>query len=101
MEVVYSITFTETGLTAGTSWSVTLGTTTQSSNISTITFFEPNGFYSYSISGISGYRANAYTGTVPVNGTVVSNSVVWSTITYLITISETGIPNGTSWTVTL
>ncbi|MEM3830466.1 MAG: hypothetical protein QXP36_14840, partial [Conexivisphaerales archaeon] len=101
MEVVYSVTFTETGLTAGTSWSVTLGTTTQTSNTNTITFTEPNGSYSYSISGISGYRATAYTGTVTVNGNAVSNSIVWSVITYPITMSETGIPTGTSWTVTL
>ncbi|MEM4104740.1 MAG: hypothetical protein QXF80_07085 [Thermoplasmatales archaeon] len=101
MEVVYSVTFTETGLTAGSTWSVTLGTTTQSSNTSTITFTEPNGSYSYSISGISGYRANAYRGTVMINGSSVSISVVWSIITYPIIISETGIPNGTTWTVTL
>ncbi|MEM3193236.1 MAG: NosD domain-containing protein [Candidatus Parvarchaeota archaeon] len=101
MEVVYTVTFAETGLTAGTSWSVTLGATTQTSNTNTITFTEPNGSYSYSISGISGYRANAYTGTVMINGSSVSISVVWSVITYPITISETGIPSGTSWTVTL
>ncbi|MEM4055621.1 MAG: hypothetical protein QW578_01070, partial [Thermoplasmatales archaeon] len=40
-------------------------------------------------------------GTVMINGSSVSISVVWSIITYPIIISETGIPNGTTWTVTL
>ncbi|MEM0135362.1 MAG: hypothetical protein QXU18_09095, partial [Thermoplasmatales archaeon] len=100
-QLTYPVVFNEKGLPSGTGWSVNLGATTQTSNTNTITFTELNGSYSYSISGISGYRANSYTGTVMINGNSVSISVVWSVITYPITISERGIPNGTSWTVTL
>ncbi|MEM3489441.1 MAG: hypothetical protein QXO75_07300, partial [Nitrososphaerota archaeon] len=43
----YSVTFTESGLPAGTSWSVTLNGVTLSSSSNSIVFSEPNGSYSY------------------------------------------------------
>jgi len=100
-QVKYSVTFTESGLSSGTSWSVTLNGLTETSTNATLTFNEPNGTYSYVISGISGYRANSYSGTINVNGNPVSNSITWSLITYPITITENGISNGTSWSATL
>jgi YVTN family beta-propeller protein len=99
--VTYKITFTENGLSSGTSWSVTLNNITKTSTNGTIIFNEPNGTYSYIISGISGYRANTYSGTINVNGNPISNSITWTVITYPITITENGIPNGTSWSATL
>jgi len=100
-QVKYSVTFTESGLPSGTSWYVTLNGLTETSTNGTLTFNEPNGTYSYVISGISGYRANPYSGIINVNGNPVSISTIWTTITYPITISETGIPTGTSWSATL
>jgi flagellar basal body-associated protein FliL len=100
-QVKYSVTFTESGLSSGTSWSVTLNGLTETSTNATLTFNEPNGTYSYVISGISGYRTNSYSGIIDVNGNPVSISTIWTTITYQITISETGIPTGTSWSATL
>jgi len=98
---LYTITFTESGLPSGTSWSVTLNNIEKSSTNGTIIFNEPNGTYSYIILGISGYRANTYSGTINVNGNPVSVPVNWTVITYAITITENGIPNGTSWSATL
>ena len=99
--VTYTITFTENGLPSGTSWSVTLNNITKTSTNATITISEPNGSYSYIISSISGYRANAYSGTINVNGNQVVINITWTIITYPITITENGIPNGTSWSATL
>jgi len=99
--VTYAITFTESGLSSGTSWSVKLNNITKTSTNGTIIFNEPNGTYSYIISGISGYRANTYSGTINVNGNPVSVSINWTVITYPITITENGLPNGTSWSATL
>jgi len=100
-QVKYSVTFTESGLSSGTSWSVTLNGLTETSTNGTITFNEPNGTYSYVISGISGYRANTYSGTINVNGNSVSNSISWTIATYSITLMENGIPTGTAWSATL
>ncbi len=99
--VTYAITFTESGLPSGTSWSLTLNNITKSSTTNTITFNEPNGTYSYSISGISGYRPNTYSGTVIANGNTIDENITWSVILYPITITENGIPNGTSWSATI
>ncbi|MFP3257725.1 MAG: hypothetical protein RXO36_07990, partial [Candidatus Nanopusillus acidilobi] len=99
--VTYKITFTESGLSSGTSWSVTLNNITKTSTNGTIIFNESNGSYLYIISGISGYRANTYSGTINVNGNPVSNSITWTIIIYPITITENGIQNGTSWSATL
>jgi len=98
--VTYKITFTESGLSSGT-WYVTLNGITESSSSSTITFNEPNGSYSYSIQGISGYRANNYSGTIYIDGNPAYENITWSIILYPITIKENGIPNGTQWSVTL
>jgi len=98
---IYKVTFFESGLPNGTSWSVTLNNITKTSTNATITISEPNGSYSYIISGISGYRANTYSGTINVNGNSVNVSINWTVITYSITIIENGIPNGTSWSATL
>jgi hypothetical protein len=99
--ITYKITFTENGLPSGTSWSVTLNNITKTSTNGTIIFNEPNGTYSYIISGISGYRANNYSGTINVNGNQVFINITWTIIKYPITIIENGIPNGTSWSATL
>ncbi|MGC8620271.1 MAG: InlB B-repeat-containing protein, partial [Thermoplasmata archaeon] len=98
---LYSITFTESGLPSGTSWSVTLNGTTLSSTNSTITFQEPNGTYSYTIAPISGYRGNMYSGSITIDGNAITESIGWTVITYPITIKENGIPNGTSWSATI
>jgi len=50
----YSVTFTESGLPSGTSWSVTLNGNTESSTTNTISFSEPNGTYSYVVASVTG-----------------------------------------------
>ncbi len=99
--VTYKITFSESGLSAGTTWYVTLNGITKSSSNNTIIFNEPNGSYYYTIQGISGYRTTNYSGSITVNGNSANENFVWSIILYPITITENGIPNGTAWSATL
>jgi len=76
--VTYALTFTETGLPSGTSWSVTLGGTTESSTTASITFHEPNGSYAYTASSAN----TAYTaagGSKTVDGGVASVAVAFAT----------------------
>ncbi|MGC8620221.1 MAG: hypothetical protein ACP5LA_06975, partial [Thermoplasmata archaeon] len=100
----YTVTFTETGLPSGKTWSVTLGDTTKSSNTNTITFTEPNGTYHFSIGVISGYTSNPSTGTIIVNGANVNQGITFTqnvTKEYTITFRESGLPAGTKWYVNL
>jgi hypothetical protein len=100
----YSVTFNEAGLPAGTSWSVTLNGTSQSSTTSTISFSESNGTYTYSVASVSGYTANLTGGTVMVAGVSQSVSISFSALVagqYSVTFTESGLVSGTSWSVTL
>ncbi len=100
---IYKITFTETGLPSGTSWSVTLNGSTESSITNTITFQEPNGTYSYTIGSINGYTVYPSSGTINVKGANLTLTITFTanTTTYTITFTESGLPSGASWSVTL
>jgi outer membrane protein assembly factor BamB len=100
----YAVTFTESGLPSGTSWSVTLNGSENSSTSVTIGFVLPNGTFSFTIAPIAGYTTPTYSGSVTVQGQAVGESIPWSlssNVTYTVTFNEAGLPTGTSWTVTL
>jgi thermopsin len=96
----YQVTFNETGLAAGTSWSVSLNGTTGSSDSSLISFMEPNGTYTYAIGNVAGYAVANATGGVDVHGGAAEVTVAF-TATYSVIFGETGLPAGTSWSVSL
>ena len=64
----YPVTFSESGLAAETSWSVTLNGSSLSSITTTIAFSEPNYTYSFTIGTVSGYRSNVTSGSIKVSG---------------------------------
>ena len=98
----YSVTFSETGLTSGKSWTVTLGGTPMSSTTSTVVFSEANGTYAFVIASISGFAASPASGNVTVHGTAVTQAIVFTAVTtYDVTFTESGLPSPISWTVTL
>jgi len=78
--LTYNITFTESGLPSGTSWSVTLNGTTLSSKTNTIAFSLPNGTYSYTIGNISGYNISKSSGSLTISGKNVTQSVTFSSV---------------------
>ncbi len=101
----YSVNFTESGLPANTTWSVTLGTSTLTSSTSSIAFSEPNGSYGYTVGAVAGYNASPALGTIFVSGasptpTAISFTLANATTPYVVTFGETGLPAGTNWSVT-
>lgn len=76
--MTYTVTFTEIGLPTGTSWSLTLNGSLQSSTIATITFQEANGSYSYSTGAVSGYTVSSSSGTIKVGGQSVSQDITFT-----------------------
>ena len=64
----YGLTFEAAGLTAGASWSVTVGGVTMSSTADTLVFDEPNGTYSFWVQGPAGLVASTSSGTASVTG---------------------------------
>ena len=100
----YLVTFTETGLPSGTSWSVTFNAALSSSTTSSIAYSVPDGSYTFSVGAVSGYTPAPASGPVTVNGAAQTITIVFTATppgTYLVTFTETGLPTGTSWTVTL
>ncbi|EQD72490.1 thermopsin precursor, partial [mine drainage metagenome] len=100
VQATYPVRFTESGLPNGTSWSVTLGGVTQSSTTTVIDFQEPNGSYTYRLaSNMPEYGAPG--GSFVVTGSPVFVYVTFTKLTYTVTFSESGLPSGTNWSVTL
>ena len=104
----YPLTFTESGLPSGTSWSVAVdGSANSAMAGSPITFAVPNGSYTYSAGAVSGYSAAHPTGTVPIDGAGSSVAITYSAVAapspsrYLVLVSETGLAPGTSWSATV
>lgn len=64
----YVVVFSELGLPAGTTWSVSLNGSARSSTTATLSFPEPNATYSYTVLPPSGYSASPGSGTVTVRG---------------------------------
>ncbi len=87
-QVVYAVTFTESGLASGKSWSVTLGPTLQSSTAASIVFSEPNGTYSFTIGAASGYVANPSSGSVVVAGAGQSRAIAFTVPAISVTPAE-------------
>ncbi len=72
----FSVTFTETGLPSGATWTVYLGSQKQSSVASTITFTGvTNGTWTYAVLAPSGQTATPSGGQITVNGGNVSQAI--------------------------
>ncbi len=98
----YPAAFSETGLESGTSWSITInGTDTMSSTSSPITFELPNGSYSYTLSPVTDYATSSYSGSFVIDGSGYSTSFAFVLQEYTVAFTESGLPGGTSWSVTL
>ncbi len=74
----YPVTFAESGLPVGTTWSVTLNGTTLTSSSTTVVFFETNGVYAFSVGAVSNYTSNLTSGHVTVSGAPTTTEVGFS-----------------------
>ncbi len=107
VNATYAVTFTETGLAAGTSWSIGLGTQEWSSTSPNLTVEEVNGTYTFAAVPVSGYNVTPFTLPVLVAGgptsapLVTYTAIVVTNPTYPVTFTESGLVSGTPWTVNL
>jgi len=100
----YTLSFTETGLPSGVSFTVATGVGSASGS-PTASFSVPNGTYSFTIANIvSGgitYIPTPASGYVTVSGANVNKDITFTQQSYSISISETGLPSGSVWYVNL
>jgi YVTN family beta-propeller protein len=97
----YAVTFTETGLSSGASWTVSLAGTPITIATPSTAFAEVNGSYAYTVTPIAGYVGTNLTGTVHVAGFPVNVAVTFSLVLYTITFVESGLSAGALWAVSL
>ncbi len=97
---VSEVVFNETGLPAGTDWSVTIGTVKHISNTSTLFFTLPNGSHGYTLGGVPGYTGAPTSGTVTVSGANVAVDVAFTQVKYKVSFEQSTLPASTSWSVT-
>jgi hypothetical protein len=108
LRTTYSVRFSGTGLSLGTDWCVTFNGTDECSTTGSLSFSGiPNGTYTYTIGHVTNYALGAsYSGTVTVTGsgqgtTPDTVALPWTLVKYLVTFTETGLPHGTDWSVTI
>ncbi len=104
---LYTVTFTESGLPAGTEWYVNLTNDTGYvfrgySTSSTIVFSLVNGTYTFENSTADKiYAPSSYSGTLTVSGSSVTLPIVtFSPVKYTVTFTESGLASGT-WYVNI
>jgi len=75
---LYEVTFKEAGLPSGTTWSVTFGGLTGSSTGTSMSFWQLDGTYAYTVGGITGLTASPSIGAVIVNNANQVVKVTWT-----------------------
>ncbi len=101
LAATHSVSFNESGLPAGTPWTVTLGGLHNSSTGSSMTFVEVNGTYAFAVTPIAGYIASTWSGNLSVNGSAVTQNLTFQAATYTVTFNQSGLPIHSNWSVTV
>ncbi len=98
-----TVTFVETGLPAGTNWSVDYNDWSEFSTGSSINFTEPNGSFAFLVGYVEGYTPTPDSGLVNVTGVPVSQTIAFAQAagTYAVTFVESGLPIGTTWYINI
>jgi hypothetical protein len=98
---LFQVTFTESGLSAGTNWSVTVRNVSYARESSSIVIPKPNGTYGFQVSPVPGYVAHPARGGFSVTGGNVHILVRFVPVTtaWKVTWKATGIWNATWWVV--
>ncbi|MGD0718326.1 MAG: PQQ-binding-like beta-propeller repeat protein [Thermoplasmata archaeon] len=101
-EVMYPVTFSESGLPAGASWSVnvTEGPTLNGTG-STLATSLSNGTYLFTSNSLGNLYGPSYTPDFIVSSGPASVKVTFSIVTYAVSFHEKGLPARTSWSMTV
>jgi len=96
----YPVTFIEQGLSNNTKWGITINGTTRYSTSSNITFYLPNGKYSFTVINLTNYQINPISGTITVNSSSLTITISFTQL-YPIVFKISGLPNNSTWSVTI
>ena len=96
------VTFSEEGLPSGTAWYINLTSSTSAYYLNTgsssMTDYLAVGAYEYSVATANKmYQPSVYSATVEVTTAGESISVQFKPVTYSVSFTENGVPQGTAW----
>jgi len=97
----FDLNFTVSGLAAGSNWSVTFNGASPYTTNASIESSLVNGSYAWTAGSQNGYIATPTSSVAELNGATLVVPVDYVPFTYSVTFTESGLPSGTSWTVTL
>jgi DNA-binding beta-propeller fold protein YncE len=95
------VSFVETGLRVGTTWSVSLGGTQLFSTSSIIKIDAGTGRYTFSIGSVPGWTSSTQTGFVRAGDSNVTVPVIWTPFVFEVRVKEAGLPAGMRWWLNL
>jgi hypothetical protein len=101
---VYTVSLHETGLPSGTYWYGYLNDTYQEIESPTMSMLVTNGSIPFTLYTIDTFVPTPVSGSITVDGANAVEHVVFASPTvrtYAVTISETGLPDGTNWSAEL
>ncbi len=97
--VSYAVSFEETGLIAGSPWTVTIGGSPHTTNASSLALSLTNATYTWKVAA-KGYTASPNSGSFVLSGSSPAPvTIAFTQVTYQLTINETGLPAGDNWIV--
>ena len=101
--VLYSVTFSESGLPTGRAWSVTIRNTTYFRSTPNLIFPEYDGTYGFRVTNVTGFTTHPASGSFSVDGANVSVELDFVPLPFFYPVAwqESGLPNGTLWSVTV
>ncbi len=100
-EETTTVTFAETGLAPGTSWSVNLNGASESSSGTSISFAVPYGAFAFTVGAVAGYTVSPASGSGVVGGASYLVNLSFHPVLYAVTLSAGGLPSGTVWSATV
>ncbi len=99
---VYQVTYFESGLPSGDTWSLEIDNVTRSTTGALLQFSLPNGSFPYRWGLVPGYYPeHGPTGVLPIDALAVTRTVTFVVFTFNLTVTETGLAPGTSWGFTV
>ncbi|MGA8664863.1 MAG: hypothetical protein WB809_07355 [Thermoplasmata archaeon] len=98
---LYWLVWNESGLGPAPQWSVTVDGASYNSGGAWTMALVSNGTHTYRVHGPEGFAPTPASGSVSMNGTSLEVRILFRPINYTVTFSESGLPGGSGWRVTL
>lgn len=99
---LYTLTFTEANLPAGTTWAVNIGYESNGGSTTSVSFSVPAGTYTYQVEPVPGFSADPPFGNVTLGAGTPAVPIVFvpGSGRYPLTFQETGLPRSV-WNITV